>query len=574
MILPQEPEEGDYSVGPRAQTPQLRSETRDRRLTNAGAITALALEEMPEGVRWESVVDTMTHIGVDGIIIPRILRAPFSLVCVWHIPYHALRLGKINPPLGGINPPPTALAVFSKTYRTAPTLLTTSALHVQQMASQELTQAADEYRYSAGGGRVDFSRRRVDFTKSGQPTTLYNGQSPILYCGRPTTLYNGPTAANPPPSTTANPPSSTAADPPPSIADMHKQDGLSFKLTQSCTVVSTPRPLGRLHRMATKFIIEPLSQQLQPDTGGTELGGKWIVGKGQNVYWRGCYVWVYSSSQTLIPFEKHDVCDGQAIVPEGSIEDLFLSAGLIPWLALAVTCWRAERKYHRYNRNNCIDTIYKLRNGYRAKRHRVASKILGKLEQRTREYFTSKAQDLFGSIDDPRRTISYNDIHFEDQGALVRQHSAVPASGNFDVVQSSPEFNLVDTAFSAFQTAEPLVSAWTEPSSSGRLGASTQFRRINDQVVYFNPSLEVFSCNIYGVDIGISGSRRYVSQGGTNIHSDLDFEFYGSKIGRGKDERDANPPGKHAVRVHVFGTFGVYARTQRYLPLPQVDRSS
>ncbi|KUI64465.1 hypothetical protein VM1G_00659 [Cytospora mali] len=46
--------------------------------------------------------------------------------------------------------------------------------------------------------------------------------------------------------------------------------------------------------------------------------GRWVAGTGQTIYWRACFIWVYKSDQVDEPVTKHDVCDGQAIIPEGT----------------------------------------------------------------------------------------------------------------------------------------------------------------------------------------------------------------------------------------------------------------
>ncbi|KAI0438941.1 hypothetical protein F4803DRAFT_533189 [Xylaria telfairii] len=49
---------------------------------------------------------------------------------------------------------------------------------------------------------------------------------------------------------------------------------------------------------------------------------RWIVGKGQRVYWRRCFIRVYTATNRLPAQENTETCDGQAVVPQGT--ELFL----------------------------------------------------------------------------------------------------------------------------------------------------------------------------------------------------------------------------------------------------------
>lgn len=51
--------------------------------------------------------------------------------------------------------------------------------------------------------------------------------------------------------------------------------------------------------------------------GNAKSAGRWIVGLGQKISWRGCFVWVYTTDRVDEPVAKHDTCDGQATVPIG-----------------------------------------------------------------------------------------------------------------------------------------------------------------------------------------------------------------------------------------------------------------
>lgn len=53
------------------------------------------------------------------------------------------------------------------------------------------------------------------------------------------------------------------------------------------------------------------------DFGNASTAGRWIIGAGQRIHWRNCFIWVYLATQVDTPFVKHDVCDGTAVVPVG-----------------------------------------------------------------------------------------------------------------------------------------------------------------------------------------------------------------------------------------------------------------
>jgi hypothetical protein len=61
--------------------------------------------------------------------------------------------------------------------------------------------------------------------------------------------------------------------------------------------------------------IEALSAAVSFDNARTS--GRWIVGSGQAVYWRSCFIWVYTSDQVDEPVKKHGTCNGQAVIPVG-----------------------------------------------------------------------------------------------------------------------------------------------------------------------------------------------------------------------------------------------------------------
>ncbi|KAI0452947.1 hypothetical protein F5B21DRAFT_481642 [Xylaria acuta] len=45
---------------------------------------------------------------------------------------------------------------------------------------------------------------------------------------------------------------------------------------------------------------------------------EWIVGRGQRIYWRRCFVRIYTTTNKLYAHKHTDTCDGQAIVPQGT----------------------------------------------------------------------------------------------------------------------------------------------------------------------------------------------------------------------------------------------------------------
>ncbi|KAH8160819.1 hypothetical protein CIB48_g7428 [Xylaria polymorpha] len=49
---------------------------------------------------------------------------------------------------------------------------------------------------------------------------------------------------------------------------------------------------------------------------------KWIIGKGQKIYWRRCFIRVYTTTNRLSAQQNTETCDGQAVVPQGT--ELFL----------------------------------------------------------------------------------------------------------------------------------------------------------------------------------------------------------------------------------------------------------
>lgn len=68
------------------------------------------------------------------------------------------------------------------------------------------------------------------------------------------------------------------------------------------------------------FTIERLDETVPFDDAKTSP--KWIIGAGQTVYWRSCFIMVYESGNIEQPMEKHSACSGQATVSKGI--ELFL----------------------------------------------------------------------------------------------------------------------------------------------------------------------------------------------------------------------------------------------------------
>jgi len=63
------------------------------------------------------------------------------------------------------------------------------------------------------------------------------------------------------------------------------------------------------------FTIETLDATI--DFKDAKTSPKWIVGAGQKIYWRSCFIMVYAKGNTQEPTEKYDTCDGQGTVHRG-----------------------------------------------------------------------------------------------------------------------------------------------------------------------------------------------------------------------------------------------------------------
>ncbi|KAL2281226.1 hypothetical protein FJTKL_11673 [Diaporthe vaccinii] len=61
--------------------------------------------------------------------------------------------------------------------------------------------------------------------------------------------------------------------------------------------------------------IEDLDPSL--DFDDSKSAGRWFIGSGQRIAWRGCFVWEYTSGSVDEPVKKHNTCDGQATIPPG-----------------------------------------------------------------------------------------------------------------------------------------------------------------------------------------------------------------------------------------------------------------
>ena len=76
------------------------------------------------------------------------------------------------------------------------------------------------------------------------------------------------------------------------------------------------------------FIDEDLDQSIDFSTGDTESTPKWIEGKGQRVYWRGCYVTAFEKDSSGKRGDGTSLTkrDGQGTVPS-NIELYFAGDG-------------------------------------------------------------------------------------------------------------------------------------------------------------------------------------------------------------------------------------------------------
>ncbi|KAL2273112.1 hypothetical protein FJTKL_04923 [Diaporthe vaccinii] len=66
-----------------------------------------------------------------------------------------------------------------------------------------------------------------------------------------------------------------------------------------------------------------MSLQIEPLDANTDFtdaksSAQWVVGSGQTIYWRQCFIWEYKSENADFPIKKYDTCDGKAIVPAGT----------------------------------------------------------------------------------------------------------------------------------------------------------------------------------------------------------------------------------------------------------------
>jgi len=64
------------------------------------------------------------------------------------------------------------------------------------------------------------------------------------------------------------------------------------------------------------FTVETLEQAT--DFSDALKTPKWIVGEGQKVGWRSCFVHVFVKGNTRDPTHTYDRCDGQGTVPRGT----------------------------------------------------------------------------------------------------------------------------------------------------------------------------------------------------------------------------------------------------------------
>ena len=65
------------------------------------------------------------------------------------------------------------------------------------------------------------------------------------------------------------------------------------------------------------FQIEPLTKDAD-FFSDAERAPTIVEGSGQKVYWRGCWIAVYSTGNTKEPKDSHDVCDGEGTLQKGT----------------------------------------------------------------------------------------------------------------------------------------------------------------------------------------------------------------------------------------------------------------
>lgn len=68
------------------------------------------------------------------------------------------------------------------------------------------------------------------------------------------------------------------------------------------------------------FEVKTLEQQISWDD--FESAPRYIVGQGQRVYWKGCFVKVFASSNRHVAVQRYQICDGQGVISQGT--DIFL----------------------------------------------------------------------------------------------------------------------------------------------------------------------------------------------------------------------------------------------------------
>lgn len=101
-----------------------------------------------------------------------------------------------------------------------------------------------------------------------------------------------------------------------------KPKGSLFQLSATLSL-----NLGLGATTSMSFKLEALEVNISFDDCFT--APRWIVGKGQRIYWKSCFVRVYASNDKHKTVATHAICDGQGEVPEGTEVFLGGKSGLV-----------------------------------------------------------------------------------------------------------------------------------------------------------------------------------------------------------------------------------------------------
>ena len=69
------------------------------------------------------------------------------------------------------------------------------------------------------------------------------------------------------------------------------------------------------YRSQSSLLIEALDPSI--DFDDSKSAGRWLIGSGQKIAWRHCFVWEYTSGNVDRPVKEHKTCEGQATIPRG-----------------------------------------------------------------------------------------------------------------------------------------------------------------------------------------------------------------------------------------------------------------